>query len=131
MGSGANCGGLRCEPLVIGLTIVAVGTPLPELPSSVASALKGEPGIAIGNMIGSDMFNTLVVLGLPALIRPTEFGREVLTPDFPVMLGLTLAMYVMAHGFRGGWGELTGLPVLFWCFPFAPMSGYSINLLTT
>ena len=87
--------------LVIGLTVVALGTSLPELAASVMSALKNEHDIAIGNVIGSNIFNLLAVLGLPGLINPGPVDAEVLTRDFPVMVGLTLALFVMAYGFRG------------------------------
>ena len=78
--------------LVIGLTIVAVGTSLPELAASVASVLKKEADIAVGNVIGSNMFNMLAVIGVPGLIHPDTFGKDVLYRDLPVMFGLTLLM---------------------------------------
>ncbi len=87
--------------LVIGLTIVAIGTSLPELAASVMSALRGEPDIAIGNVIGSNMFNLLAVLGLPGLIHPTALAPEVLNRDFAFMIGLSIALFLMAYGFRG------------------------------
>jgi len=87
--------------LVIGLTIVALGTSLPELAASVASALKNEPDIAIGNIIGSNMFNLLAVLGIPGIIQPAAVDAAVLSRDMPVMVGLTVALLVMAWGFRG------------------------------
>jgi cation:H+ antiporter len=87
--------------LVIGLTIVALGTSLPELAASVMSALKGEHDIAIGNVIGSNIFNLLAVLGLPGLLNPGPVDDVVLTRDYPVMVCLTLALLIMAYGFRG------------------------------
>jgi cation:H+ antiporter len=87
--------------LVIGLTIVALGTSMPELAATVMSAIKGEHDIALGNVIGSNIFNLLVVLGLPGVINPAAIDTEVLTRDYPVMIGLTLALFVMAYGFRG------------------------------
>jgi cation:H+ antiporter len=87
--------------LVIGLTIVALGTSLPELAASIASAMKNEPDIAIGNVIGSNMFNLLAVLGIPGLIRPDTVDAAVLSRDMPMMLGLTVALLLMAWGFRG------------------------------
>jgi cation:H+ antiporter len=86
--------------LVIGLTIVAIGTSLPELAASVAGALKNEHDIAIGNVIGSNMFNLLAVMAMPGLISPGEFAESVLTRDYPVMIVITLAMLGMAYGFR-------------------------------
>lgn len=87
--------------LVIGLTIVAIGTSMPELMATVMSALKKEHDIALGNVIGSNMFNLLGVLGLPGIIHPGGFLPDVLGRDFPWMIGLTLALFVMSYGFRG------------------------------
>ncbi|MFU8814113.1 MAG: calcium/sodium antiporter [Pseudomonadales bacterium] len=84
--------------LVIGLTIVALGTSLPELAACVAAALKKEDDIAIGNVVGSNTFNSLAVLGLPGLIAPGAFEPEVLTRDVPAMVLLTMALFVMAYG---------------------------------
>ncbi|MCW8890292.1 MAG: calcium/sodium antiporter [Sedimenticola sp.] len=87
--------------LVIGLTIVALGTSLPELAASIVSALKGEHDIAIGNVLGSNMYNLLAVLAVPGLIAPGPFDPLVLTRDMPMMIGLTLALFVMGYGFGG------------------------------
>lgn len=81
--------------LVIGLTIVAVGTSLPELAASVMSIIKREADIAIGNIIGSNMFNMLAVLGIPAMLRPDSYGAAAFSRDYPVMLGLALLMGLM------------------------------------
>ena len=87
--------------LVIGLTIVALGTSLPELAASVMSAVKNEHDIAIGNIIGSNIFNLLAVLGLPGLLNPSAVDAAVLQRDYPVMVALTVAVFLMAYGFRG------------------------------
>jgi len=104
--------------LVIGLTVVAFGTSLPELAASVMSALRNEHDIAIGNVVGSNIFNLLAVLGLPGLIRPGPVNTLVLSRDYPVMLGLTLVLFVMVYGFRGP-GRLNriegGLLVIAFC----------------
>lgn len=102
--------------LIIGLTIVAIGTSLPELAASIMSVIKNEPDIAIGNVIGSNMFNMLMVLGIPALIHPTEVSSDVLFRDFPVMIFLTLLMgwMVFIHG-RGKFDRKEG-GFLFLCF---------------
>lgn len=92
---------LGVSDLLIGLTIVAIGTSLPELAASVMSVLRNEHDLAIGNVIGSNMFNLLAVLGLPGLIHPGAIPSMVLVRDYPVMIGLTLAMFFMAYGFRG------------------------------
>ncbi len=86
--------------LVIGLTVVAIGTSLPELAASVMSALKGEHDIALGNVLGSNMFNLLAVMGMPGLIHPGPTPPELLGRDFPVMIALTVALFAMGYGFR-------------------------------
>jgi len=91
---------LNISDLVIGLTIVAIGTSLPELAASVMSAVKNEPDIALGNVIGSNMFNLLGVLGIPGAISPLDINPEVLTRDFSFMIGLTIAMFFFAYGFK-------------------------------
>ncbi|HEC28221.1 MAG TPA: calcium/sodium antiporter [Gammaproteobacteria bacterium] len=87
--------------VIIGLTIVAIGTSLPELAASVVSAYKNEHDIAIGNIIGSNMFNLLAVLGLPGLIKPGPVPADILERDFPIMIGLTLLLFAIAYGFKG------------------------------
>jgi cation:H+ antiporter len=103
--------------LIIGLTIVALGTSLPELAAGITSAIKKEHDIAIGNIIGSNMYNLLAVLPMPGLIAPGSFSREVMTRDMPVMIGLTLLMFIMSYGFRknGRINRLEGL-LLFTAF---------------
>ena len=93
--------GLGVSDLVIGLTIVAVGTSLPELASSNIAARKGEHDLALGNILGSNLFNTLAVVGIEGLIAPMPVAPEVLTRDFPVMAALTLVLFAMCYGFRG------------------------------
>jgi cation:H+ antiporter len=80
------------SPLVIGLTIVAIGTSLPELAASVISALKGHYDIAIGNVIGSNIFNLLLVAGIPAIIHPLSMTQDVFYRDYLSMITLTLAL---------------------------------------
>ena len=87
--------------LVIGLTIVAIGTSLPELAASIVSVLKKEHDIAIGNIIGSNMFNLLVVFGIPGLMSPHITDPAILDRDFPFMIGLSIALFIMAYGFKG------------------------------
>jgi len=87
--------------LLIGLTIVAIGTSLPELAASIAGALKNEHDIAIGNVVGSNMFNTLAVMGIPGLIYPSTLDAGVLDRDVPVVFMLTIALVIMAYGFKG------------------------------
>lgn len=92
---------LGVSDLIIGLTIVAVGTSLPELASSVIAARKGEHDIALGNIVGSNLFNTLAVVGIAGLIHPMAVGPEVLSRDVLVMIALTLSLFVMGMGVRG------------------------------
>lgn len=92
--------GLGLSELVIGLTIVALGTSLPELASSIAAARKGEHDLALGNVIGSNFFNTLAVIGLAGAIRPIAIDRGALARDWGVMLGLTAVLLVMGMGVK-------------------------------
>jgi cation:H+ antiporter len=93
--------GLGVTDTVIGLTIVAFGTSLPELATAVTSALRREDDLAIGNIIGSNMFNMLGVLGIAAAIRPVEAPSILLARDFPVMFLMTGLLFFMAGDFRG------------------------------
>jgi cation:H+ antiporter len=93
--------GMGVSDLIIGLTIVAIGTSLPELVSSVIAARKGEHDIALGNIIGSNFFNTLAVVGLAGVIHPMQVGPEVLARDVLVMGALTVSLFVFGYGFRG------------------------------
>jgi cation:H+ antiporter len=92
---------LGVSDLIIGLTVVAIGTSLPELASCVAAARKGEHDIALGNVLGSNLFNTLAVVGISGAIAPIAVDAEVLTRDLPLMAGLTLLLFAMGWGFRG------------------------------
>lgn len=92
---------LGISDLVIGLTVVALGTSLPELAASLASALRKEADLALGNILGSNLFNLLLVLGLPALIAQPALDAEILWRDLPMMFGLAVAVFVMSIGWRG------------------------------
>jgi cation:H+ antiporter len=93
---------LGVSDLIIGLTIVALGTSLPELAASVMAARKGEHDIALGNLVGSNMFNLLAVVGIAGVITPMpSLAPEIMTRDWPVMMALTAVLFVMAYGFRG------------------------------
>ncbi len=91
---------LGVSELVIGLTIIAIGTSLPELAASITGALKNEHDIAIGNVVGSNLFNTLGVLAIPGLIHPAALAEGVLERDLPIVLALTILLFIMAYGFR-------------------------------
>jgi len=97
---------LGVSDLIIGLTIIAIGTSLPELAATIMSALRNEHDIAIGNVIGSNMFNLLGVMGLPGVLAPAVLEPAVMTRDYPLMLGLTLALFAMAYGLKGGHGRI-------------------------
>lgn len=105
---------LGISDLVIGLTIVALGTSLPELAASIASVLKDEHDLAVGNVIGSNMYNLLAVYSIPGLIAPGALAESVVSRDFPVMLVFTVALFFMGYGFRkqGRINRLEGLILL-------------------
>ncbi len=89
--------GLGVSDLIIGLTVVAIGTSLPELASSIAAARKGEHDLAVGNVIGSNLFNTLAVVGLAGAIHPMQVPAEVLTRDWTVMVSLTILLFALGY----------------------------------
>ncbi|WNC68106.1 calcium/sodium antiporter [Thalassotalea nanhaiensis] len=87
--------------LVIGLTIIAIGTSLPELAASIMSLIKKEDDLALGNIIGSNIFNILAVLALPALIAPGAVDSEVASRDIPFMLGITFLVFLLCFSLSG------------------------------
>ncbi|MGE4501363.1 MAG: calcium/sodium antiporter [Thiomicrospira sp.] len=87
--------------LIIGLTIVAIGTSLPELASSIAAALKNEVDMVVGNILGSNLFNITAVLAVPAILAPHMIDSAVLTRDYPIMIGFTIAMLLVALPRKG------------------------------
>ncbi len=87
---------LGISPLVIGLTVVAYGTSAPELAISIGATLDGQPDIALGNVIGSNIANVLLILGLSALIAPLVVARQLVWLDVPIMVGLSLLVLVLA-----------------------------------
>ena len=92
---------LGVSDLVIGLTIVAIGTSLPELASSIAAVRKGEHDIALGNVVGSNLFNTLIVVGIAGVIRPIAVEPQIFTRDMLTIGILTVLLFVFAYGVRG------------------------------
>lgn len=92
--------GFGVSDLLIGLTIVALGTSLPELASSVVASRKGEHDIALGNIVGSNLFNTLAAVGIAGTIHPMTVGPEVLQRDILVMGALTLFLFAIGMGVR-------------------------------
>ncbi len=86
--------------LIIGLTIVAIGTSLPELAAAIIATRKGEHDLALGNVLGSNLFNTLAVVGIAGTIHPMVVGPEVFYRDIAVMSALTVALFVFGFGIR-------------------------------
>ncbi|MBB6055514.1 calcium/sodium antiporter [Tolumonas osonensis] len=91
---------LGISDLVIGLTIVAIGTSLPELASSVIAARKGEDDIAVGNIVGSNLFNTLIVVGIAGSISPLQTSPDILSRDMLVMTILTISLFIFGFGMK-------------------------------
>ncbi len=111
--------------LVIGLTIIAIGTSLPELAASIAGVLKNEHELAIGNVLGSNIFNLLVVMSIPGF-AVTHLDEVVIYRDYAVMVGLSILMLIMAYGFKGP-GKINRwngafLVILFIGYQFAVLS---------
>ena len=100
--------------LVIGVTIIAIGTSLPELAVSVISAMKGDSGIAVGNVIGSNVFNLLAVVGVAGWIHPTIVDESLLRFHIPVMIAFTVPLLLIAYNPFGekGLGRGTGFALL-------------------
>lgn len=105
---------LGVSEVVIGITIVAFGTSLPELAVSLASALKGEYGLAIGNIVGSNIFNLLAVIGVAATIEPARLEQTVLSLHIFVMVAFTLVLFAMTYDYdgRARLSRLEGLALL-------------------
>jgi len=101
--------GFGVSDLIIGLTIVAIGTSLPELASSIIATRKGEHDLALGNVLGSNLFNTLAVVGIAGAIHPMAVGPEVFSRDIMVMATLTVSLFVVGYGFRGAGGRINRL----------------------
>ena len=93
--------GLGVDDMIIGLTVVAVGTSLPELASSIVAARRGEHDIALGNVIGSNLFNTLAVVGIAGAVAPIRVGPEVFSRDLLAMSLFTVSLFVFGYGFKG------------------------------
>lgn len=112
--------------LIIGLSIIAIGTSLPELAASVASALKGHHDIAIGNVVGSNIFNLLAVMPIPGLVATTEVGQEVLFRDYGTMLLMTVFLIGFIYIFRakGRVGRSAGSIMLLGYFSYLGLLMY-------
>ena len=117
-GSTALAARFRVPEFIVGLTVVAVGTSMPELTVSVLSAAEGSGAMSIGNVTGSNLFNTLVILGVCAVIRPLVFTRENIRRDIPICIGASLALAAVIFGDRtvreagGSIGRAEGVAML-------------------
>ncbi len=105
---------LGVSEVVIGVTVVAIGTSMPELTVSLVSALKGEYGLAIGNIVGSNIFNLLAVIGIAAAIQPSALAPSVLSLHIFVMVAFTLVLFSMTydHASKNSIGRLEGAALL-------------------
>jgi cation:H+ antiporter len=99
-------------PLAIGLTVVAVGTSAPEVAVTLLAALTGSPDVGVGNALGSNVFNVLVVLGVAALVRPLVVSAKLVWQDVPIMIGASLLVWALAADGRLGRGDGTVLVLL-------------------
>jgi len=109
------------SPLVVGLTVVAFGTSSPELAVSVMSAFKGQADLALGNVVGSNIFNVLFILGISALIVPLIVAQQLVRFDVPVMIAVSIVILLM--GMDGTIGRLDGV------FLFAGVVAYTVFLI--
>ncbi len=114
--------------LIIGLTVVAIGTSLPELASSITAARKGEHDLAVGNVLGSNLFNTLAVVGLAGAIHPMSIPPEIISRDWPLMALLTLALYAMSYSRNNNNGKINRLQG---SLLLAVYMGYTLYLINT
>lgn len=108
---------VKISPLVIGLTVVAFGTSAPELAVSLQSAFAGNADIAVGNAVGSNIFNVLFILGAAAVIVPLTVASRLVRLDVPLMIGASVVLWIL--GFDGRLGRLDG------CGLFAALLGYT------
>lgn len=115
-GATGLAGRLGVSPLVIGLTVVAFGTSAPEIAVSLSAAYAGKPDLAIGNAVGSNIFNVLLILGMSALIRPLIVDQRLIRIDVPIMIGTSVLLWLLL--IDGRLGRIDGLIL------FAGIAGY-------
>ena len=113
------------SPLIIGLTVIAIGTSLPELAASIASAVKGHHDIAVGNIIGSNIFNLMAVMAIPGIVYPPSLDAAVFSRDYMTMLGITLILagaiwfgIKQGNNGQGNMGRATGSIMLLAYFAY-------------
>ncbi len=113
-GATAVAKALGVSDVIIGLTIVACGTSLPELATSLIAAIKKQPDLSVGNIVGSNIFNVLLILGASALISPIQVAPDILFRDVPVMLVFSIALLpMMRSGLRLSRAEGAGLLIAY------------------
>lgn len=117
---------LGVSDLLIGLTVVAIGTSLPELAATIACALKREYDLAVGNIVGSNLFNILGVIGIAGLLAPSQIDSAVLARDLPIVAGLSFALLLMSIGLRGGQGRINRLEAALLVSAFLGYMGWII-----
>ncbi|WP_299233114.1 calcium/sodium antiporter [uncultured Halomonas sp.] len=130
-GAVAIAQGLGVSDLIIGLTVVAVGTSLPELASSISALRRNEHDLVLGNVVGSNLFNTLGVVGLAAVIHPIEVGSEVLLRDWSLMTVMTIMLALFAMGWRGREGCINRLEGTTLLAMFLGYTGWMVNLVVS
>ena len=114
------CRRFNVSELILALTVVALGTSLPELATSVVAAVKQEGDISIGNIIGSNIFNMMAIAGPTAVIHPLSVSRELITNHLPIMIGLTVLTYFLLRSgtelnrFEGGILLASYLGIMLW-----------------
>jgi cation:H+ antiporter len=118
---------LGISEVVIGILVVALGTSLPELAVSLASALKGEYGLAIGNIVGSNIFNLLAVIGIAATIAPAALAPTVLSLHIFVMVAFTLVLFAMTYDYDDGNAKLSRMEGLALLIAFLAYDSYVIS----
>ena len=109
-GASRLAGVLGVSPLVVGLTIVAYGTSAPEVAVSVTSAMEGQAALAFGNVVGSNIFNVLFILGISALIAPLVVAQQLVRVDVPLMIALSFLVY--GFGYDGSVSRLEGMALV-------------------
>ena len=122
---------LGVSDLIIGLTVVAVGTSLPELASSLSALRRNEHDLVLGNVVGSNLFNTLGVVGLASLISPIDVAHEVLFRDWTMMTAMTVLMAVFALGWKGRQGRINRLEGAALLAMFIGYTTYMVSLVVT
>lgn len=116
---------LGVSDLIIGLTIVALGTSLPEFASSIIAVRKGESDLALGNVIGSNFFNTLMVVGLSGVIHPLDVEKEFFYRDSLLMVGITVSLFILGFGFKKP-GKITRFKGLLLTSTYVAYVGYLV-----